>query len=100
MTSPLRVTWLKSLRRDELQACLGEIDLDISGTVQEMRRRWAQFINQHHKPEVVTRLLELPTELEAFTRQRSLSPVLHARTGADGMPIEMPFASTDNEETG
>ncbi|KAI9580175.1 hypothetical protein GQX74_000168 [Glossina fuscipes] len=26
----LRVTWVKSLRRDELQACLGKFDLDIS----------------------------------------------------------------------
>ncbi|KAI9575482.1 hypothetical protein GQX74_009748 [Glossina fuscipes] len=57
MTSPLRVTWVNSLRRNELQACLGNFDLDIIGTAQEMRRRWAQFINQDYKPEVVTQLL-------------------------------------------
>uniref|UniRef100_A0A1A9UFE6 CCHC-type domain-containing protein n=1 Tax=Glossina austeni TaxID=7395 RepID=A0A1A9UFE6_GLOAU len=79
MTSPLRVTWMNSLRRDELQACLGEFDLDITGTFQEMRRRYAQFVNQDHKPEVVTRLLELQTEQEALTRQRSPSPASHAR---------------------
>uniref|UniRef100_A0A1B0AXY6 Uncharacterized protein n=1 Tax=Glossina palpalis gambiensis TaxID=67801 RepID=A0A1B0AXY6_9MUSC len=39
MTSPLHVTWVNSLRRDELQACLGVFDLDITGTVHEMRRR-------------------------------------------------------------
>uniref|UniRef100_A0A1B0BSI8 Retrotransposon gag domain-containing protein n=1 Tax=Glossina palpalis gambiensis TaxID=67801 RepID=A0A1B0BSI8_9MUSC len=82
------IAWGNSLRRDELQTCLKEFYLDITGTVQEMRRRWAQFINQDHKPEVVTRLLELQTEREALTRQRSLSPASHARTVADGMPID------------
>uniref|UniRef100_A0A1B0BZE0 Uncharacterized protein n=1 Tax=Glossina palpalis gambiensis TaxID=67801 RepID=A0A1B0BZE0_9MUSC len=59
MTSPLRVTWVNSLCRNELQACLGNFDLDIIGTAQEMRRRWAQFINQDYRPEVVTQLLVL-----------------------------------------
>uniref|UniRef100_A0A1B0ACR2 Retrotrans_gag domain-containing protein n=1 Tax=Glossina pallidipes TaxID=7398 RepID=A0A1B0ACR2_GLOPL len=88
MTSPLRMTWVNSLRRDELHACLGEFDLDITDTVQEMRRRWAQFINQDHKPEVVTTLLELQTELEALTRQRSPSPAPHARVVVDGITTE------------
>uniref|UniRef100_A0A1B0BSQ4 Uncharacterized protein n=1 Tax=Glossina palpalis gambiensis TaxID=67801 RepID=A0A1B0BSQ4_9MUSC len=68
MTSTLRVTWVNSLRRNDLQACLGEFDLDITGTLQEVRRRWSQFIHQDHKLEVTTRLLELQTELETFTR--------------------------------
>uniref|UniRef100_A0A1A9V8G0 Uncharacterized protein n=1 Tax=Glossina austeni TaxID=7395 RepID=A0A1A9V8G0_GLOAU len=88
MTSPLRVTWVNSLRRDQLQACLGEFDLDITGTIRKMRRRWAQFINQDHKPEVVTRLLELQIDLKALTRQRSLSPASNARAAADGIPID------------
>uniref|UniRef100_A0A1A9ZW93 Retrotrans_gag domain-containing protein n=1 Tax=Glossina pallidipes TaxID=7398 RepID=A0A1A9ZW93_GLOPL len=52
-----------------------------------MRRRWAQFINQDRKPEVITRIQELQTQLEAFIKQRSLSPASHARVGADGIPI-------------
>uniref|UniRef100_A0A1A9VDC5 Retrotrans_gag domain-containing protein n=1 Tax=Glossina austeni TaxID=7395 RepID=A0A1A9VDC5_GLOAU len=32
MTSPLPVTWVNSLRRDELQVCLGEFDLDITAS--------------------------------------------------------------------
>uniref|UniRef100_A0A1A9ZN01 Uncharacterized protein n=1 Tax=Glossina pallidipes TaxID=7398 RepID=A0A1A9ZN01_GLOPL len=39
MTSPLRVIWVNSLCRDELQACLGEYDLDITGTLQKMKKR-------------------------------------------------------------
>uniref|UniRef100_A0A1A9VH05 Uncharacterized protein n=1 Tax=Glossina austeni TaxID=7395 RepID=A0A1A9VH05_GLOAU len=88
MTPPLRVTWANFLHRDELQACLKEFDFDITRTVQEMRRRWAQFINQDHKPEVVTWLLQLQTELEALTRHRLLSPASHARTGANGTSID------------
>lgn len=74
MTSTSRVTWVNFLRRDHLQACLGEFDLDITGMVQEMRRRWAQFMNQDHKPEVVARLLELQIKLDTLIRQRSPSP--------------------------
>uniref|UniRef100_A0A1B0ACH6 Uncharacterized protein n=1 Tax=Glossina pallidipes TaxID=7398 RepID=A0A1B0ACH6_GLOPL len=100
MTSPLRVTWVQSLRGDELQTCLGEFDLDITGSVQEIRWRWAQFITEAHKPEVVTRLLELHTELEALTRQRSLSPASHARNGADELPpIEKGILHSTNAET-
>uniref|UniRef100_A0A1A9UNL1 Uncharacterized protein n=1 Tax=Glossina austeni TaxID=7395 RepID=A0A1A9UNL1_GLOAU len=88
MTSLVRITWVNSLRRGTLQACLGDFDLDITDTVQEKRRRWAQFITQDHKPEVATRLLELQTELEALTRQRSLSPASHAGTEANGTSID------------
>uniref|UniRef100_A0A1A9UYJ3 Uncharacterized protein n=1 Tax=Glossina austeni TaxID=7395 RepID=A0A1A9UYJ3_GLOAU len=87
MTSPLGVNWAISLRQDEFQACLGEFVLDTIGSVQKIRRRWAQFMNKDHQPEVVTRLLELQTELEALTRQRSLSPPSHARNVADGSPM-------------
>ncbi|XP_037889802.1 cell wall protein DAN4-like [Glossina fuscipes] len=51
-----------------------------------MRRRWAQFINQNNEHEVVTRLLKLQTELEALTKQRSLSPASHTRNVADELP--------------
>uniref|UniRef100_A0A1B0B4S8 Uncharacterized protein n=1 Tax=Glossina palpalis gambiensis TaxID=67801 RepID=A0A1B0B4S8_9MUSC len=51
-----------------------------------MRRRWAQFINQDHRPEVATHLLELQKELEALTKERSLSPASHARNVRDEPP--------------
>uniref|UniRef100_A0A1B0BYQ8 Uncharacterized protein n=1 Tax=Glossina palpalis gambiensis TaxID=67801 RepID=A0A1B0BYQ8_9MUSC len=99
MTSLPRVTWVNFLRRDELQACF---DLDITGTVQEIRRRWAQFINQDHQPKVVTQLLELQTEVEALIRHRSLSPAPHARNGADEVPIDekAPLHPPTNATTG
>uniref|UniRef100_A0A1A9ZUR6 Uncharacterized protein n=1 Tax=Glossina pallidipes TaxID=7398 RepID=A0A1A9ZUR6_GLOPL len=83
MTSTLCVSLVNSLRGDEVQGCLGEFDFDITGSIQEMRRRRAQFINKDRKPEVVARLLELQTKLEALTRQRSPSPASHARNTSD-----------------
>ncbi|KAI9581836.1 hypothetical protein GQX74_010153 [Glossina fuscipes] len=75
MKSTLRLTWVNFLRRDELQACLGEFDLDIAGTVQEMRRRWAQFINQDHRPDVVPPSYARNVADEVPTNEKGFPPI-------------------------
>lgn len=65
--SNLRVAWANSLRWDKLLIYLGEFGLDINGTVQEIRRRCAQFIGSVHKRDIADLLLELQAEHETLT---------------------------------
>ncbi|XP_037805787.1 uncharacterized protein LOC119599916 [Lucilia sericata] len=55
----VRTSWAYTLRKDELVQYLEEFDLDASGTVEEMRKRFATFISGEHKEKVLTRLEEL-----------------------------------------
>lgn len=60
----LRASWAYSLKRDELVSYLKEFNLDVSGTVEELRKRWAKFLGLDHESEELERLLEIQSEHE------------------------------------
>lgn len=75
MESALRLSWAYSLRKEELITYLSEYDRDTSGTVEELRRRFAQFLGEEHSPKTLRNLLILQEKHEAATSSpRSKSP--------------------------
>uniref|UniRef100_A0A1B0GE65 Uncharacterized protein n=1 Tax=Glossina morsitans morsitans TaxID=37546 RepID=A0A1B0GE65_GLOMM len=79
MTSPLRVTWMNSLRRDALQACLGEFDLDITCGVGHARGRHqatgtSDRVRGPHKATIVSTSLTRESRDRGDTNRRESTP--------------------------
>lgn len=64
MATVLRVSWAYSLRKEELCGYLTEFGCESGGTVEEQRKRFAQFLAESHDPERLRRLLQLQSKHE------------------------------------
>ena len=87
----VRTSWAYTLRRDELVQYLEEFNLDVSGTVEEMRRRFATFISSEHKEKVLARLEELENK-----HGRCPTPT----TPGIQVQLELPSVSNVSSRTG
>lgn len=64
MEAIFKVSWAYSLRKEELITYFGEYDRDTTGTVEELRIRFVQFLNEEHDPKRLRNLLFLQARLE------------------------------------
>lgn len=55
----LKVSWAYTLRKEELTSYLAEFGANTTGSVEDLRKRMAQFLGGEHTPETLKRLLEL-----------------------------------------
>ncbi|XP_073815797.1 uncharacterized protein [Musca autumnalis] len=59
MPGSLRISWAYTLRKEDLVAYLEEFKRSTSGTVDQLRRRFAHFLAEFHEAERLERILEL-----------------------------------------
>ena len=89
MTKLLKTTWIHSLRREQLLAIAEEFQLDIEGTVEDIRRRFLHMVTTTtHDEKVQKRLAEIDLEetgAETLTvletqRTRENNEIIHEGT--------------------
>lgn len=75
MSAVLRVSWAYSLRKEDLSSYLAEFGCEVGGTVDEQRKRFAQFLAEQHDPNSTRRLLQLQAKHETSSQEpKSLTP--------------------------
>lgn len=62
--SMLRLSWVYSLRKEDLQSICSEFQLNPASNMEELRKQVTQFINNEQTTECTTRLLELQEKYE------------------------------------
>lgn len=75
----LKTTWAYSLKREDLVLYLNEFKLETSGTVEELRKRWAKFIGSEHDDASFKRLMGIQAKYESS----ALSPSLNLAVPTD-----------------
>lgn len=79
----LKTGWVYTLKKDELILLLQEMDLDTSGTVEELRKRFAKFISADHDTTVTSRLLASQQSYEA---PNAMTTSTEKRDATEGIP--------------
>lgn len=75
MATVLRVSWAYSLRKEDLNSYLADFGCETGGTVEEQRKRFAQFLAEQHDPECTKRLLQLQNKHESSAQEtKPLTP--------------------------
>lgn len=77
----VQLSWIHELRKDDLVACLSTFSLDTQGTVDELRKRFKQFVREKADDEEVQRAVrELETQFVASNNSYDSNPKTPVKT--------------------